>query len=101
MEFKTNISKIQSIFERYQTYLSFIRKDDVFELAYMDKDDRSDAIKYIGRVYRSFMSLNKEEKVLINKLFVENETHKISKSYLKKKIFINAINHFLEAFENV
>ena len=84
---KEQFQLLNEISYQYSFYLDYLNGRSNYTLAAVDSEDREDAIKYVGSVFRSFMQLPEDEKEVLNKEFFAREEHNWWKSKYSEKQF--------------
>ena len=99
---KEQFETMIEITSKFNLYLSSISGRTNYVLAMDDDDNRDERLRYIGRVYRSFMALCPEEKEIINNEFFSKSQFEWWKSRYNisefKLLLFSSITHFLERF---
>ena len=100
---KEQFQLLNEISYQYSFYLDYLNGRSNYTLAAIDNEDREDAIKYVGSVFRSFMHLPEDEKEVVNKEFFAREDanwwkEKYSEKQFKDTLFLG-IRRFLFYFK--
>ena len=99
------ITKMKEIVNLYDYYFSsFINRDEFFIASrYEDSLEKDDATRYIARVFKTFLSMDEEEKELLNNdFFNRKESGWWTRRYTKEEyeqLFFNTIYIFLRRFK--
>ena len=100
---KEQFEKMMEISAKYSLYVNYLSGKTSYVLAMEDHKEREETIKYIGKIYKAFMSLNDEEKEVINNEFLLIKgcqwwIEKYSEAEYKLLLF-SSMSHFLKEFE--
>ena len=99
---RTLLNEMNEIVAAYLYYIDILNKDDELCLSSGSEPSKTQATRYIARVFKSFMTLNEKEKeMLYNEYFHRAKSGWWIKTYDKESFLnqlLNAISAFLRRF---
>ena len=98
----TMLNEMNEIVTHYLSYLDMLNDTDSLSLSSINTNTKTEATRFIYRVFTSFMSLKDEEKEILNKEYFHREkTGWWIKKY-KKEVFLDllytSVSMFLRRF---
>ena len=98
----TLLNEMNEIVTHYLFYLDMLNTSDSLSLSSPNDHTKTEATRFIYRVFTSFMSLSDEEKEMLNKEYFHREKNGWWIKKYKKEVFLNllytSVSMFLRRF---
>ena len=95
---ETLLNEMNEIVTRYLFYLDMLNASDSLNLSSTNTNAKTEATRYIYRVFTSFMSLSDEEKEVLNKEYFHRERNGWWIKKYKKEAFLNLLYKSVSLF---
>ena len=100
----TLLNEMNEIVTVYLCYINSLN-DDSLSVSSSDEPSKNEAVRYIARVFKSFMTLNEKDKEILNNEYFHREKSGWWISKYDKESFtsqlLNAISTFLRRFYEI